>query len=141
MITRKQYMTNSEMFDHLPRHFPMLNYLRPRIVGKCREVRVFEGASCVPWVPRFGFDLRFYRRTGYPPVNPIGDFHPGYGWNHQMLELFLTRELAQEIADALNAELEEWCAEERKKNRVADQLYEGHLAIFPPRTPPPPVRP
>jgi hypothetical protein len=134
--------------DPLPRTFPMLDNLLDRIVGRCRLVRVFHNASmgdpcAVPW----GLELWLYRAPdsgALPPCDCIGDFHTSRyktGWNHRIYDLFSTEAGAQEIADALNYEIEEWCAKERRANRIADQAYRGHLAIFPPSAPRPGFRP
>lgn len=129
----------------LPRTFPMVQYLRPQVVGRCRLVRVREDDTSLPWVCRYGFDLLFHRRRGVlPPTDAIGDFPEERlraGWNGVMHRLFTTREGAQEVADALNAEIEDWCADARRSGRAADQEYRGHLAVFPPRRAPPPRLP
>lgn len=108
--------------ETIPRTEPMLSHLRTSIVGRCRQVRVRKDDTTLPWMAEYGFDLRYFYRKGcgvLPPCECLGDLPAEGGWNYYMHRLFTTREGAQEVADALNDEIEAWCANERKLNKEA----------------------
>jgi hypothetical protein len=120
--------------------------LRKCTVGKCRQVRVRKD-NALPWCAEYGLDMLFHDRScigGIPRCSLIGDFkqeHVDAGWTQTIRNIFVYESDAQAVADMLNGEIEEWCADERKLNKIADQEYQGYSAIFPTTAPRPGFRP